>query len=375
MKRFLILLVVVLVPVFAQSQDLSKEDDLKVRQAIQLMHNGNLDKSVELLTEVHKANPKNFEVAYELGLAYYNKQEYDSAIDLFKKLQKNRDANSLLYQAWGNAYDMKGQRNKARETYDKGLKLFPNSGPLYLEKGNLENMEGNYFEALLLYENGIKVDPDFTSNYFRAAEILGQSSEPIFAILYATVYRLLDPNSDRSAIMGALIADIYREHITFEKDTTTKVHVSLTKKNNIQLSLADLGSPEALLAKMTCFELDYEMCVLDSDALTKASEKGELTFEDLIEIRGEALEECLKKLEQRKVLVKDQPLVAVLKYEKMIKDAGFWRVYNAWLMGSNEFYGGYEILGAEQEQFEKFAEWESKNLFVPSRDGLTLRQE
>lgn len=375
MKRFLILLVVVLLPVFAQSQNLSKEDDLKVRQAIQLMHNGNLDKSVELLTEVHKANPKNFEVAYELGLAYYNKQEYDSAIDLFKKLQKNKDANSLLYQAWGNAYDMKGQRNKARETYDKGLKLFPNSGPLYLEKGNLENMEGNYFEALLLYENGIKVDPDFTSNYFRAAEILGQSSEPIFAILYATVYRLLDPNSDRSAIMGALIADIYREHITFEKDTTTKVHVSLTKKNNIQLSLADLGSPEALLAKMTCFELDYEMCVLDSDALTKASEKGELTFEDLIEIRGEALEECLKKLEQRKVLVKDQPLVAVLKYEKMIKDAGFWRVYNAWLMGSNEFYGGYEILGAEQEQFEKFAEWESKNLFVPSRDGLTLRQE
>lgn len=375
MKRFLILLVVALVPVFAQSQDLSKEDDLKVRQAIQLMNNGNLDKSVELLKEVQKANPKNFIVGYELGLAYYSKQDYDSAIDVFKKLQKNKDANSILYQAWGNAYDMKGQRDKARETYDKGLKLFPNSGPLYLEKGNLENMEGNYYEALLLYENGIKVDPDFTSNYFRAAEILGQSNEPIFAILYATVYRLLDPNSNRSAIMGAMIADAYREHIAFEGDTTAKVHVTLTKKNNIQISQADLSSPEALLAKMTCFELTYERGVLASGALTEAAKRKELTFDDLIEIRGDALEYYLKEQQEKGSIIPQNDLVAVLKYEKKIKDAGFWRVYNAWLMGSNEFYGGYEILGAEQEKFKEFIQWESNNLFVPSRDGLTLRQE
>ena len=95
----------------------------------------------------------------------------------------------------------------------------------------------------------------------------------------------------------------------------------------------------------------------------------------MIEIRGDALEYYLKEQQEKGSIIPQNDLVAVLKYEKKIKDAGFWRVYNAWLMGSNEFYGGYEILGAEQEKFKEFIQWESNNLFVPSRDGLTLRQE
>ena len=383
MKRLFLLLAMALVAVGVFAQDLPEDGVKKVKQAVYLMHNGNLDNAIMLLNNVLETYPKSYDAKYELAIAYYMKEDYDTAMDICKKLQKHENVNASLYQLWGNAYDMKGERAKAVEMYDKGLKKFPNSGQLYLEKGNCAQLERDYLGALELYEKGIEVEPDFTSNYYRASQILAASSEPIFAILYATVYRLLDPNSDRSAEMGAMIYDIYKEHLVLENkgDSTLKAHATLTKKNNITLSMADLTSPGALLAKMSSFEVVYESGLLDSPALDTAIVNGRITFDDIIKIRGDAID---KYLERRKALAiidsaenassMPKDLVAVLLYEKKIKDAGYWRVYNAWLMGTSEFTGADEILGKEEEKFKEFAQWEGENLFIPSRDGLTLRK-
>ena len=383
MKRLFLLLAMALVAVGVFAQDLPEDGVKKVKQAVYLMHNGNLDNAIMLLNNVLETYPKSYDANYELAIAYYMKEDYDTAMDICKKLQKHENVNASLYQLWGNAYDMKGERAKAVEMYDKGLKKFPNSGQLYLEKGNCAQLERDYLGALELYEKGIEVEPDFTSNYYRASQILAASSEPIFAILYATVYRLLDPNSDRSAEMGAMIYDIYKEHLVLENkgDSTLKAHATLTKKNNISISMADLSSPGALLTKMSPFELVYERGVMDSPALDSAIINGKITFEDLIKIRGDAIDNYFK--ERKNLAIIDsaenassmpKDLVAVLLYEKKIKDAGYWRVYNAWLMGTSEFTGGYEILAKEEEKFKEFAKWEGENLFIPSRDGLTLRQ-
>ena len=132
---------------------------------------------------------------------------------------------------------------------------------------------------------------------------------------------------------------------------------------------------------MSSFEVVYESGLLDSPALDTAIVNGRITFDDIIKIRGDAID---KYLERRKALAiidsaenassMPKDLVAVLLYEKKIKDAGYWRVYNAWLMGTSEFTGADEILGKEEEKFKEFAQWEGENLFIPSRDGLTLRK-
>ena len=377
MKRFVLILIFFLVPILVYSQKLSEEDERKAYQAVEYMDSGNLDKAVELLKDILKSNPGHYAVSYELGLAYYRQEDYDSAIKVFENLRKSKYADALLYQAWGNAYDMRGERDKALKTYDRGLKLFPDSGPLYLEKGNLEYLSGNYNEALLLYENGIKVAPDFTSNYYRAANILYHSDEPIFAILYATVYRFLDPGSERSSEMGAMISDIYREHITFETSgdstSSSKAHVSLTKKNNITLSQKDLEDPKALLAKLSSFELTYERGILASAALTRAAARKELTFEDLIQIRKDALDFYFKDREDRGDALRMSERVAVMEYEKKILEAGYWEVYNAWLMGTNAFSGADEVFEREESKFDGFVDWVVNHRFLPSKDGLTLR--
>ena len=367
----------------AFAQDLPEDAVKRVKQAVYLMDNGNLDNAITVLNKVLETYPKSYDAKYELAIAYYMKEDYDTAMDICKKLHKHENVNASLYQLWGNAYDMKGERAKAVEMYDKGLKKFPNSGQLYLEKGNIALLNKDYYGALTLYEKGIEVEPDFTSNYYRASQILAASSEPIFAILYATVYRLLDPNSERSAEMGAMIADIYREHLVLENsgDTTLKAHATFTKKNNITLSMADLSSPGALLAKMSSFEVVYESGLLDSPALDTAIINGKITFDDIIKIRGDAIDKYFERREALAIIDSAEnafsmpkDLVGVLLYEKKIKDAGYWRVYNAWLMGTSEFTGADEILGKEEEKFKEFAQWEGENLFIPSRDGLTLRK-
>lgn len=377
MKRLFLLLAMALVAAGAFAQDLPEDAVKRVKQAVYLMDNGNLDNAITVLNKVLETYPKSYDAKYELAIAYYMKEDYDTAMDICKKLHKHENVNASLYQLWGNAYDMKGERAKAVEMYDKGLKKFPNSGQLYLEKGNCAQLERDYLGALELYEKGIEVEPDFTSNYYWASQILAASSEPIFAILYATVYRLLDPNSDRSAEMGALIADIYKEHISLEqgKDSITKkVTVSMTGKNRITMSQEDLSDPKALLAKMTCFEITYERGASMSAGLFGLLKNKTLSLEDIIQIREDAMECYFKEREERSGLLPNKDLVAVLDYEKKIKDAGYWRVYNAWLMGTSEFTGADEILGKEEEKFKEFAQWEGENLFIPSRDGLTLRK-
>lgn len=383
MKRLFLLLAMALMAAGAFAQDLPEDAVKRVKQAVYLMDNGNLDNAITVLNKVLETYPKSYDAKYELAIAYYMKEDYDTAMDICKKLHKHENVNASLYQLWGNAYDMKGERAKAVEMYDKGLKKFPNSGQLYLEKGNIALLNKDYYGALTLYEKGIEVEPDFTSNYYRASQILAASSEPIFAILYATVYRLLDPNSERSAEMGAMIADIYREHLVLENsgDTTLKAHATFTKKNNITLSMADLSSPGALLAKMSSFEVVYESGLLDSPALDTAIINGKITFDDIIKIRGDAIDKYFERREALAIIDSAEnafsmpkDLVGVLLYEKKIKDAGYWRVYNAWLMGTSEFTGADEILGKEEEKFKEFAQWEGENLFIPSRDGLTLRK-
>lgn len=372
MKRFFILFIFVLLPLFALSQTVTEQDKEKIYEAIREMDSGNVNKSIEILQGLQKVYPNDYGIGYELSLAYYRKENYDSAIEILSSLKNHKDAEPYLYQALGNAYDLKGDREKAKETYNEGLKLFPKSGSLYLELGNCELMEKNYIEALLLYEKGIEVDPDFSSNYYRASQILILTNEPLFAALYGTVYRFLDPNSERSDEMGALIEEVYRKNISFisaTDSTKRQVKVTLTNKNNIKISEENM-TPDILFGKLAAFELTYERGVLAS--LTP--DKDTLTFEDLIQLRGDALEFYLNERKEMGDAIKTDEQVAILKYEKKIKDAGYWRVYNAWLMG-NEFNEGYDILEAELDKFKEFAKWQSEHRFVPSQDGLTLRLE
>ena len=115
MKRLFLLLAMALVAAGAFAQDLPEDAVKRVKQAVYLMDNGNLDNAITVLNKVLETYPKSYDAKYELAIAYYMKEDYDTAMDICKKLHKHENVNASLYQLWGNAYDMKGERAKAVE--------------------------------------------------------------------------------------------------------------------------------------------------------------------------------------------------------------------------------------------------------------------
>ncbi|MCH5689913.1 tetratricopeptide repeat protein [Niabella sp. W65] len=144
----------------------------KGKEAIKLMDNGQLDKSIQLLEEAQKIDPEDVNYPYELGYAYYIKKDFRKASQILEGLLVHKDANDRVYQLLGNAYDHMGNSDKAIAQYEAGLKKFPNSGNLYLEMGVMQMAKQDYAKALAYYEKGIEVAPGFPSNYYWAAKIL-----------------------------------------------------------------------------------------------------------------------------------------------------------------------------------------------------------
>ncbi len=106
-------------------------------QAISLIDNGEIDSSILLLEKSATLDPNNINYPYEIGFAFYQKEDYSKSIESFEGIVKMKSASDQCYQMHGNAYDMNGQPDEAIKAYQSGLEHFPNSGKLYFELANM----------------------------------------------------------------------------------------------------------------------------------------------------------------------------------------------------------------------------------------------
>lgn len=203
----------------------SNEDKQKAfqlgREAINLMDNGEIDKSITFLEEACKLDPQNTVYPYEIGYAFYMKEDYKTALHHFKKVIKMKNTNDLCYQMLGNSNDLSGNPKKAIKVYKKGLEKFPNSGRLYLELGNMHLK--NTKEALKYYEKGIEVAPEYSSNYYWATRIYLNSTDEIWGMLYGEMFMNIERGSLRTEEISKMIFDTYNREIRFTSDSNVTV--------------------------------------------------------------------------------------------------------------------------------------------------------
>ena len=73
-----------------------------LRQGTQALHNGEITKAVQLLERSHHLDPKNPDVALNLGLIYRDRQEKDEALHWFRQAVEanpnDRDAKHFIEQ-------------------------------------------------------------------------------------------------------------------------------------------------------------------------------------------------------------------------------------------------------------------------------------
>ena len=316
----------------------------KGQEAVQLMNDGRIEESIQLLKEAQKLDPKRFDYPYELALAHYLKEDYKGAIKILKKIRNHKDVSERLFQLLGNSYSILGKSKNAFKIYDEGLKKFPKSGILYLEKGNVHWNKREYDKALPYYEKGIELDPKFPSNYYRAAILYCNSTEEVWGMIYGEIFMNLERNSNRTAEISELLYDTYKSEIKFGDDNS----ISVSFSKNAVINISDLTDPSKI-------KLPFGVGVYEPTLMFSLLSERTINIKSLNNIRSAFIDNYFKNGH-------DQTYPnALFTYQKQVKDAGHIEAYNYWILmkGDEEEFGKW--YSENKEKWDSFVEWFLEN--------------
>lgn len=327
-------------PSFSQTNDEIAIE--KCMEAIKLMDDGHIDRSIELLKQARKLDSKNLIYPYEIAYAYYLKKDYKEAANILKKLEKHKDVNDLVYQLLGNSYDYLGNRKDAMKAYERGLKKFPKSGKLYLEMGIIQLHEEKFDKALDCFEKGISVEPVFSSNYYWAAKLFCSSDEEVWGMIYGELFMNLERNSKRTAEISKLLYDTYKDEIKVVGDTALTVSFS---KNSVV----------AIPDNIEKLRMPFGVGVYEPTLLLSALGCKEVNMQTLSDMRANFVDIYFEKGYNRRY-----PNV-LYEYQKKIKDSGHMEAYSYWVLMQGDKYEYMNWQMANQEKWNAFLDWFSEN--------------
>ncbi len=308
--------------------------DQKIAEAINLMDQGYVDESIRLINEALKLHESS-DYYYELGYAYYLKQDYVKAIEIVKPLLRKKDAKDIYFQFVGNCYDYTGNKQKAIDTYLSGLKKFPFSGRLYLELGTMYAMDQDYNKAVEYYEKGIDAEPGFPSNYYRLAQLFLSSDDKYWGLIYGELFMNLERNTPRTADVSRWLYNTYAKNITFPSDTTVSV---ILASRTIYFSGKKLQIPYGLSVYVP---------------LLSVAARGEnaITLAALNRIRSRFTESYF--LHNRHI---EYPNV-LFNYHKNLMELGHFEAYNYWILSEGNDHEFNEWLNENNEKWDAFISW------------------
>ncbi|MCB0397144.1 MAG: tetratricopeptide repeat protein [Flavobacteriales bacterium] len=355
MRNFLIFFLLAATINTANGQTKHDEAVQLGRQAIELMESGQIDASVELLEKAQKLDPDNISFPYEIGYAYYLGKNYGKAAKVLKGLLDHPKVMDRVYQMLGNAYDMDGKKDKAISAYEAGINKFPNSGMLYLERGIMELMAKDYAKALWYFEKGIEADPEFSSNYYRAAQIYLISTDEFWGLIYGEIFINMEGNTPRAAEISKSMFDVYKSEITFSGDTSAQVSLS---SSEINMTAEDLGQELKLPYGLMVYEMVMTVSLL--------SEK-EINLASLHRIRSRFVENYFSMEHDKKY-----PNI-LFDLQKEVLDAGHMEAYNYWILrrGDEEEFKAWKE--KNEEKWDAFHNWFREHSLMMSIDHRFYR--
>ena len=226
------------------------------------MHSGDYANAILVLNRALAQDPKNLEMAKDLGLNYYYAKDYNKCVEVLKPLLDRYDVDDQCFQIAGDAYWALEDTKECESTYRKGIKKLPRSGPLYNELGKVLWSQNDY-TAIKQWEKGIENDPSFAGNYYNAAKYYYFTTEKVWSLIYGEIYINMDPKNPDALEMKNILFEGYKKLFAdadLEKNNKEKspFAIAYLKAMNKQSSLASSGiNIESLSLIRTRFIMDW----------------------------------------------------------------------------------------------------------------------
>lgn len=167
----------------AKEAEESKEEAQKAKQAAkaselfsQAINEKDLDKKIELYTEVLKISP-DADAYNNRGNAYDDKGVYDKAIDDYNHAIELRPDEVVAYNNRGVTYSKIGDYRKAMKDYNQAIRIKPNYVEAYNNRGNVYSVMGDYQKAMDEYSYAISIRPDYAEAYYNRGIIFAYKNE------------------------------------------------------------------------------------------------------------------------------------------------------------------------------------------------------
>ena len=137
----------------------------KIKKAVVLFENNNLESAKKICLEIYKKNPNNFNNLRLLNFIYYRKKDFLNALNIINKVIEINPNFAEAYNEKGGALNELKKLELAIESYDKAIKINPNYAEAYYNKGVVLQNSRKLESAIESYDKAIKINANFFQAY------------------------------------------------------------------------------------------------------------------------------------------------------------------------------------------------------------------
>ena len=127
----------------------------KLKEAIKIHQNGNLEQAKIIYSEILNSFPGNFEVLHLIGIAEAQSKNFSLAVDYISKAIAIDDKNPAFYNNRANALKELNKLSEANADYEKAIKLKPDYAEAFYNQGNVLQSLGDFGKAINSYQRTI----------------------------------------------------------------------------------------------------------------------------------------------------------------------------------------------------------------------------
>ena len=185
-----------------------KEAESEVKQAAELIRNGDMDGAIAALKGLLDRNPAETNALYLIGMAYARKSMFAEAESALLKVTELAPKFAAAFYQLGGVQQSMDQPEKALGAYARAVELDPSNADAYYNSGLVLFKTNRIDESLAMFEKALVLRPDDPAYVEMAGRCYINKAEFEKAVEYLEKAKTLYNDPERAKFLDELIAQL-----------------------------------------------------------------------------------------------------------------------------------------------------------------------